>query len=305
MPRLGRFPQSRPVPATFARGLMFVAVILLHGTSSAQEAPGPRDASQVDQAAEEEKRKLLEQVHWEEGPGTADLGEVAQLRVSRGHVFTGPEGGKIFLEVLGGAAPKNLLGVLAPGEDREWFLVFEFVDYIKGESGPGKLDPDSLLEAFRRDTDEQNRIRRERGLPEFENIGWERPPSYDRGGKTLTWVTRCDVDGERVVNYNVRVFGRPGAIDATLVTDPEDLDRVVPTLTNILTLLEFKDEQGEGGGRGDGDSRTTYGTGSGSRRGSYPMMLGRSRAGSRRLIGGAAFGLISLIFGVYRKLRPS
>src|SRR5215207_7687466 len=100
MPRLGRLLLSPPIPARVARGLMFVAVILLHDPASAQEASKPGDSPPVDQAAKEkEARERFQEIPWEEGPGTAELGDIAELRVSRGFVFTGPEGARVFQDL--------------------------------------------------------------------------------------------------------------------------------------------------------------------------------------------------------------
>src|SRR5215208_3391729 len=124
MPRLGRLSLSLPNPARVARGLMFVAVILLHDPASAQEASKPGDSPPVDQAAEEkEARERFQEIPWEEGPGTADLGDFAELRVSRGFVFTGPEGAKAFNELIENPPDKGLLGVLAPSESFDWFIL--------------------------------------------------------------------------------------------------------------------------------------------------------------------------------------
>src|SRR4051812_33279048 len=114
MPRLGRLPLSPPIPARVARGLMFVSVILLHDPAFAQEAPGPGGSPPVNQAAEEKlARERFQQIPWEEGPGTAELGDIAEFRVSRGFVFTGPEGAKAFEELNENPGTKDLLGVLA------------------------------------------------------------------------------------------------------------------------------------------------------------------------------------------------
>src|SRR4051812_16159035 len=98
MPRPGQLPLAPPVPATFARGLMLIALILLHNPASAREVRGRGKRRPVDQAAAR-ARQLYDQIRWEQGPATADLGPVAELRLSRSFAFTGKDGAKIYLEL--------------------------------------------------------------------------------------------------------------------------------------------------------------------------------------------------------------
>src|SRR4051812_36090767 len=104
MPRLGRLPLA---PATFARGLMFVALVSFHGPASARE-PSGRGKRRVDPATAR-ARQLYQQIRWEQGPVTADLGSVAELRVALGFAFTGKDGAKLYLELGQNPVPENLL----------------------------------------------------------------------------------------------------------------------------------------------------------------------------------------------------
>ena len=66
-------------------------------------------------------------VPWEKGPVAGRLGDIAQIQVPEGYVFTGKNGTKRFMELTQNPVGGDEYGTLAPASsDLNWFVVFEF-----------------------------------------------------------------------------------------------------------------------------------------------------------------------------------
>src|SRR5262249_49104049 len=135
---------------------------------------------------------------WADGPLTARLGDIAQIKVPAGYRFTGKEGTRKFLELTQNPPGGNELGTIIPitsknrdsaAEDsRFWFVIFEFneVGYVKDDDRD-KLDADALLKSIRQNTENANKERAQRGWPAYHVSSWYKPPYYDTASKNLTW----------------------------------------------------------------------------------------------------------------------
>lgn len=181
-------------------------------------------------------------VEWRSGPMNAELGELAEVKVPDGYVFLNGEDTDKVLRKMGNLAGGDEKGAVFPASDGEtWFLVFQWDDtgYVKDEERD-ELDADALLETLRENNRQANALRRERGLTEMEMTGWEAPPRYDPTTSNLEWGIRLRSDGQDVLNYEIRYLGRRGVMSATLVSDPADLQRVLPTAKGLLRDYSFK-----------------------------------------------------------------
>lgn len=308
MPRLSLLFPARPLPTMLAWGLICIAMVSISGFAVAREqgAPDAGNAGQVDQAAEDEKVKVFQSIEWLEGPGFVELGPTARLKVSRGFVFTGPEGANNMLKLIEDPARQGLLGIMAPYDGLDWYIVFESRPTIKKRDGQAKIDADALLRTLQQEDEELNVIRRAQGWAECKVLKWEIPPAFEGSRRDVTWTTKVGEGDEQVFNCTTRIFGREGSIDATLVVAPKDVDRMRPTFRNILSLVEFNDEISDDDSS-LGDRAGSYGSsasGPGAGRYATSRMLRQPRQ-SARLIGGIVFALISAAIGGYRKLRGS
>ena len=123
----------------------------------------------------------------------------------------------------------------------EWFVVFEFSDvgYVKDDD-KDKLDPEKLLGVIKRGTEEGNKRRVKMGAAPMKIVGWEVPPKYNEATHNLEWAIRGESDGHAIVNYNTRLLGREGVMEAALVIDPEKLQETLPTFQSLLTGYTYK-----------------------------------------------------------------
>jgi uncharacterized membrane-anchored protein len=217
-------------------------ICLVLGAASMVKADDPKD----DSKKESNERKIA----WVDGPATAELGDIAEIKIPAGYRFTGKAGTKAFLEMTGNPPSGDELGTIVPqaksDDDKEfWFVIFEFQEtgYVKDDDRD-KLDPDGLLKTIKDNTEEANKERLRRGWLPYHIRGWYKPPFYDAQTKNLTWAMQgysTDQGKEETsVNYSVRILGRRGTMSIDLVLAPALVDNVVPKFDKLLTGFSYQ-----------------------------------------------------------------
>jgi len=185
-------------------------------------------------------------VPWEKGPVTGRLGDLAEIQVPEGYVFTGKKGTKRFMELTQNPFGGDEYGTLAPAsKDLNWFVVFEFnsVGYVKDDE-KDKIDADKLLKSIQEGSLAANRERKKRGWSEMEVVGWSSPPSYNPETHNLEWGIRGiskERDGTQhdVANHSIRVLGRGGVMKCDVVAAPEDLEAALTSFRGLLNNYAY------------------------------------------------------------------
>lgn len=192
-------------------------------------------------AADADPPSLIESLNWTAGPATADLNTIAQVQVPAGFQFTGPEGTQRILQAMGNPTSGSELGFLAP-DALSWFVVFEFAEtgYVKDDD-KDELDADALLKTIRDGTEEANRYRAQMGAAPLHITGWEIPPRYNERTHNLEWAIRAESEGRPVINYNTRLLGRKGVMEANLVIDPDTLSSALPAYQAALGSYTYNE----------------------------------------------------------------
>lgn len=203
-----------------------VFVLALGGGVSAQEGSG---------------------IDWQKGPAIGRLGNVAEIQVPEGYLFSGKEGTQRFLALTQNPTNGNELGVLVPDRNDEsghWFVIFEYHDtgYVKDDE-KDQLDADAILESLKEGTEAANDLRKERGWELFHVTGWEKAPFYDTRTNNLTWAIRGRSSGgqevSESVNYSVRVLGRGGTMNVDLVLSPTMVVATVPEFEQLMGGFDY------------------------------------------------------------------
>jgi len=178
-----------------------------------------------------------------QGPIKAKLGSIAEIQVPEGYSFTGAEGTKKLMEMMGNTVDGSELGFLAP-TNSNWFVIFEFDNsgYVKDDD-KDKLDAEAILDSIRRGTEQANKQRKKMGIPPVNVVGWEQPPKYNPETHNLEWAIRGESEGEPVVNYNTRMLGRKGVMRVTVVGDPEEVKTALPDFQQLMAGYNFSSGQ--------------------------------------------------------------
>lgn len=178
-----------------------------------------------------------------EGPATAKLGNVAQIGLPAGYAFFDGNTTRAMLKSAGEPTSGNELGYLEP-TNAAWAVMFRFNDvgFVKDDE-KDKLDPVKLLAAIKAGNDEGNKERERNGNPPLIIVGWEQEPKYDPATHNLTWAINATSEGRAILNYNTRLLGRKGVMQAVLICDPEEFSKTLPAFNGLLATHKF--ESGE------------------------------------------------------------
>ena len=184
----------------------------------------------------EEKESPISSLPWHSGPGNERIGSQAMLKTDAKLSFLDEASSRKFLELTGNI-PEDGLYVLA-SSDNNWWATFTFnpMGYVKDDD---KIDADELLASIKSGDEDSNEERKRLGIAALYTDGWAVPPHYDSESKRLEWGVRLLSEGQPVVNYTVRILGRTGVMNATLVADPENLQADVKSFKTSLAGFEF------------------------------------------------------------------
>ncbi|MGH8679938.1 MAG: DUF2167 domain-containing protein [Burkholderiales bacterium] len=208
--------------------------------AAAVQAQGQADA-EIEAAFEAAKPAAVP------GPSDVKLTDQATLKLPEGFVYVPPAEGKRIMTAMGNRVGAGLLGLVFPADDPEanWFVVMSYVDsgYIRDDDAKD-WNADELLANLKAGTDEANRDRQARGIPEMEVLGWVEAPRYDAATHRLVWSAATKDKSEagaspRGVNYNTYALGRQGYISLNLVTDYASIAKEKPIAQRLLGALEF------------------------------------------------------------------
>lgn len=178
--------------------------------------------------------------NFRDGPFTADIEGIADVRVPAFYVFADAKNTKKIMKASGNLVTGIEVGLVAP-EDLSWFVVFEFseVGYVKDDE-KDKLDPDAMFDQMLEDNQAANEERKREGIPALNLIDWEMAPKYNEYTNNLEWAIRLrDEEGTNHVNHNVRVLGRKGVMIVTLVVEDVDLYAKLPDFYKVMGDFAF------------------------------------------------------------------
>jgi uncharacterized membrane-anchored protein len=192
-------------------------------------------ASSQQENNREQTMREMQALAWQRGPTEGRIGDIATLKVQQGQAFLDGPNTRRFLELNQNPPRDNHYTLLA----QNFFAVFFFEDsgYVRDDE---KLDGSALLKSLQEADKPSNEERKRLGMPALYTAGWHVPPHYDPSTKRLEWGVRLRrADGQAVVNYTIRLLGRHGVMRATLVSDPESLDRDIAHFKASLTGYSF------------------------------------------------------------------
>ena len=177
------------------------------------------------------------------GPTRADLGRWAALDVPAGYTFYNRAETQRLMEMMGNLLSQTEQGMIAR-DDADWFIVFEFdeIGYVNDDE-KDELDADAIYKSLEEGQLAANEELKKRGQSPMIPDGWAVRPNYNEQTHNVEWCVRFTVDGEPVLNHNIRVLGRRGVMRVTLVTDPAGFDAALADTRALLTGFDYKPGQ--------------------------------------------------------------
>ncbi len=188
-----------------------------------------------------ESFRRFNEIKWQEGPATALIGQHAEIKVPAGYKFAAGADAQTLLELYGNPRNPRILGALmSTDEETDWTLIFQFDDigYVK-DADKESIDAGEILSSFQAGLSDMNAQRRAVGAMECTSITWKETPFYDPQTNNLTWALNLGFADGDSVNYDIRMLGRKGVMEATLLGDPETYTKVVPEVKTLLAGYAF------------------------------------------------------------------
>lgn len=197
-----------------------------------------------------EEDMLYEQIFSQaiEGPATIPLADQATFDLPAGMIFLPAEDANQYMELIGNNQLLGRLGiVMEDNEDSEWMadILFEDVGYVSDKEAR-EWDTEALFETLREGDEEQNKIRRERGIAEIEMVAWIQKPTYDEKTNRLIWAVDLKEVGpyanpelDNTVNYNTYVLGREGYIEVGFITGAKRIQEEQQIAQDLLSRIRF------------------------------------------------------------------
>ncbi|AOR23478.1 DUF2167 domain-containing protein [Clostridium taeniosporum] len=186
----------------------------------------------------------ISKINWIEGPKTVDVGnDLAELNLPDKYIFADGKDAKNIMKRMDNSVSGREQGIVfAKDTNEDWFVLFEFnnMGYVEDKDA-NKIDSDKLLSQIKEATEEDNKERRKNGSATLEIVGWDEKPHYDQNTHNLTWSVLCSSEDRKIVNYNVRVLGRGGVTEVTLVADKEEIENVKSDLATIISKYSYKE----------------------------------------------------------------
>lgn len=200
---------------------LIVSVMLAALHVAAQTAEKPADAKEANPPKTREEAFERAGVKLVKGPATVQLGKVAEVKLPEGYSFVGPESLDRFYQLTENMRGGDEVGVVM-AEKYMLFFSYKDVGYIK-DADKETLDADKLMKAMTENEEASNEARKERGWEQIKMKGWATQPHYDAKTNNLKWAinltSQSDGFKDVFINESIRLLGRGGVMNVTLVTD--------------------------------------------------------------------------------------
>jgi uncharacterized membrane-anchored protein len=192
---------------------------------------------------------------WINAPQKPKVTDRATLALSPDVQFLDANGTKSFL-TLTGNLPDGENYVLV-SKNKGWWAAYNFADigYVKDDE---KIDAAALLKEMQDSDAAQNEARKEQGLEPLTTVGWAVPPHYDATTHNLEYGITVSAPSGQNINYHMRMLGRRGVMDATLVTSAETLQADLAAFRQANKGFAFTPDESYAAYK-DGDKVSEYG----------------------------------------------
>ncbi len=155
---------------------------------------------------------------------------------------------RVLVDLWGNPNDENLtLGLLLPENQGVlsqkgyvFNIQYDEIGYVKDDDADD-IDYDDLLTQMKKDSDEENILRKKDGFEPITIIGWAAKPFYDGDKKILHWAKEIKFGKEPIntLNYNVRILGRKGVLVLNAIATESELQLVQKDINKVLDIVQF------------------------------------------------------------------
>ncbi len=171
--------------------------------------------------------------------GQGNVGNVATIDLKDGLIFLNGKDGDKLLQSWGNLP--SVIDGLVMNHDADWVITFQFdpIGYVKDDEKED-LDADEILEAKKEAQKEANKNRTKQGLSALHIVRWVVKPHYNEKTNNLEWAMLLrDDQGAESINFEIRLLGRKGVMNATLLCSPEKFEEVRPIVDSALAEFHY------------------------------------------------------------------
>ncbi len=113
--------------------------------------------------------------------------------------------------------------------------------YVKDDEFDS-MDFNTVLKDMKEMSQAASKERVAAGYGKMELAGWATAPHYDKAQHKLYWAKKYDVDApEQALNYDIRVLGRAGHLELSLISDMTQFQEIESRVPTILSMVDFTD----------------------------------------------------------------
>ena len=201
-------------------------------------------------AKESESSKKETEAAWSEaekvqvvGPAEINLLDQGKIKIPANYIYIpSPQANRVMKSMGNGDCPEMVGFIISDKDNEDWITTIDYTKsgYIKDDDAQ-KWNVEELLESLKQGTKENNKERKEKGLPELTVTGWVEKPQYDMARHYLVWSIELKARGEKekTINYNTYALGREGYLTLTLVTDLKNIGTQKAVATDLLAQTTF------------------------------------------------------------------
>lgn len=206
-----------------------------------------QDPSQKKNDAEQKTMQIIQSLQYQTGE-IALLGGKAKIRLTDDFKFLDPANARKVLVDLWHNPPGagSVTGMIVPKGflvTEGWAAVLQWSDvgYVKDSEYDG-IDFAKMLDQLKEQNREESKSREAAGYGQMLLTGWATVPRYDKQSHKLYWAKSFDVKrSELALNYDIRVLGRGGVMELSMLADMSELSQIEAKVPAILGMVDFTD----------------------------------------------------------------
>ena len=181
------------------------------------------------------------------GPSDVTLGDQATLHLPSDMIYVPEREGGALMEYWGNAVGGSFRGLVFPKDDNaNWTISIDHIadGYVKDEDAK-TWNADELLQSLKDGTEEQNKVRAEKGVEPLKIVGWVEKPQYLADSHQLYWSIKAvhendAPDAEATINYNTYALGRDGYFEVDLMTSDKTIATDKAAARQAVSAIDYK-----------------------------------------------------------------